>query len=89
MTTNQFTMNGTAVEIGAGYFYQEGSFSSVLQSPVPPRFYLRIYEADGTNILWTSVVKTIGDGYQEIPFTRAEWTCGTVGPQCIVRDEHE
>lgn len=87
---NQFTMNGTEVELGAGYFYTAPlSFNSFLGLPNPSRFYLRIYEADGTNILWTSVVKTIADGYQEVNFVRADWTCGATGPQCIVRDEHE
>ncbi len=86
---NEFIMNGTAVEIGAGYFYMETAFSSIAGLPSPSRFYLRVYEADGVNILWTSVVKTLSDGYQEVNLIRADWTCGANGPQCIVRDEHE
>lgn len=88
VTINQFTMNGTAVSLGAGYFWMETNFNAVAISPNPPRFYLRIYEADGTTVLWTSAVKVLGDGFQEVPFVRADWTCG--GDQrCIVRDEHE
>jgi hypothetical protein len=86
---NQFTMNGTAMELGAGFFYMETGFSSVGGLLNPCRFYLRVYEADGINILWTSAVRTLADGYQEIGLSRSEWTCGAGGPQCIVRDEHE
>jgi hypothetical protein len=43
---------------------------------------------DGTTILWTSAVKTLAAGYQEIYFTYAEWTCGS-NPTCVVHDEHE
>ncbi|MDD5087672.1 MAG: hypothetical protein PHI18_02585 [bacterium] len=58
---------------------------------LPPNtsYYLRVYEPDGTTVLWTSTVKTMASGPQEVTWTRSEWTCGAGGPQCIVRDEQE
>jgi hypothetical protein len=86
---NRFAMNGTAMFSEAGYFYSDMDFTSIAQLPNPPRYYLRVYESDTTNFLWTSTVKTLVSGPQVVEFQRSDWTCGAGGPQCIVRDEHE
>ena len=86
---NQFTMNGTANGYGPGYFLTDYNFNSVNVMPDPPRYYLRIYELDGVNFLWTSRVFTLTSGAQEIWLSQSDWTCGRGGPQCVVRDEHE
>jgi len=86
---SQFTMNGTNIGLGAGYFYTDANFTSVGVLPSPPRYYLRIYDTDGTTVLWTSNVFTLGSGAQDIYLQASDWTCGNAGPQCVVRDEHE
>jgi hypothetical protein len=86
---NAFSFNGTAMGRGAGYFEPAALFVQSLDMPNPPRFYLRVYESDGVTLLWTSAVKIVVSGVQDIHFPRNEWTCGTGGPQCLVRDEHE
>jgi len=86
---NQFTMNGQAQQFGPGYFYTAAYFSSSGILPDPPRYYLRIYQTDGINILWTTRVFTLSSGLQEIYLQQSDWTCGAGGPQCTVRDEHE
>jgi hypothetical protein len=89
VNVDHFTVNGTAMGLGAGYFMSDIVFASVGTLPVPSRFYLRIFDTDGTTILWTSVVKTLPAGPQDIFLQRADWTCGPSGPQCVVRDAHE
>lgn len=89
MNYNEFTVNGTALEMGAGYFYTEYGMDSHGVLPEPPRYYLRIYEPDGLNYLWTSSVETLSAGFQEIYFSFSDWTCGAGGPQCTVRNEQE
>ncbi|MFZ5432466.1 MAG: hypothetical protein ACOZB3_01710 [Calditrichota bacterium] len=86
---NEFTINGEFWFGIGGYFIPDLFFNSVNVLPESPRYYLRIYETDGTTVLWTSSVKTLTSGPQEVYWTRAEWTCGPAGPQCVVRDEHE
>ena len=86
---NEFPFNGAAMGSGAGYFEPELFFQQPFDMPTPARFYLRVYETDGTTLLWTSAVKEVEMGAQDIHFVRAEWTCGVGGPQCLVRDEHE
>ncbi|MBU0509395.1 hypothetical protein KKH27_11250 [bacterium] len=86
---NQFTMNGLVLLGEAGYFGTEVNFTGVFNMPPTPTYYLRVYEPDGTTVLWTSSVKTMAIGPQEITWSRAEWTCGSGGPQCVVRDEQE
>ena len=86
---NQFAFNGTNMGYGAGYFDTDPLFQMLTNMPNPPRYYLRVYESDGVTLLWTSAVKVVEQGIQDIHFPRNEWTCGTGGPQCLVRDEHE
>lgn len=87
---NQFTLNGMEIMEAEGYFWVELDFRSVnTMPPGLPKYYLRVYEPDGVTVLWTSTVKTMTQGPQERIWTRAEWTCGAGGPQCIVRDEQE
>jgi len=86
---NEFPMNGAAVGLGAGYFYADYGMDSHGAMPDPPRYYLRIYEPDGVNFIWTSAVKTMTSGFQEVLLRHSDWTCGSGGPQCMVRDEHE
>ena len=86
---NQFLMNGQAAMGLAGYFAMESGFASVGALPNPPRYFLRLYEADGVTPLWTSNVYTLSTGAQEIFITQADWGCGGAGPQCIVIDEQE
>jgi hypothetical protein len=86
---NQFTLNGAATGHGPGYFEPELLFTQPYDMPTPPRFYLRVYDTDGTTLLWTSAVKTVQSGIQDIHFAQTDWTCGSGGPQCLVRDEHE
>jgi hypothetical protein len=86
---NQFTMNGTIQSLGAGYFFSDAAFTSNGAVPANPFFYLRVYEVDGTTVLWTSTVKTLIAGPQDISFVQADWTCGATGPQCVVIDETE
>jgi hypothetical protein len=86
---NQFAMNGVSIFGVAGYFETEWVFLSAAILPDPPRYYLRIYDPGSGNFLWTSTVKTLTSGLQEVNTVRADWTCGTGGPQCMVRDEHE
>lgn len=86
---NEFTFNGAAVNIGEGYFYTEYGFDSHGEMPDPPRYFLRVYEPDGVNFIWTTTVKTMQPGLQEIYLTPADWTCGLDGPRCTVRNEHE
>lgn len=86
---NSFTMNGTVQGIGAGYFFTDIAFTSSGSVPANPFFYLRVYELDGTTVLWTSTVKTLIAGPQDISFVQADWTCGATGPQCVVIDETE
>lgn len=86
---NQFTMNGVALDIGAGYFGTEPPFSCTTTIPFGGRFYMRVYEPDNTTVLWTSTVFTLQSGLQEVYFTDQDWTCGATGPQCTVIDESE
>lgn len=86
---NEFPINAAEWEYPAGYFLASTYFSCNLSMPTPPRYYLRIYETDGTTVLWTSTTKTLTTGLQEINLLRSDWTCGSGGPQCLVRDEHE
>jgi len=85
---NEFTMNGEA-ELEEGGYFVTHSFRSIGALPSTPYYYLRVYELDGVTVLWTSSVKTLVTGPQEVTWTRGEWTCGAGGPQCIVRDEQE
>ena len=87
---NEFTMNGTASGLGAGYFATSRAFKS--SGEVPPgshNYYLRIYETDGVTVLWTSSLFWLGQGFQEINLGSWDWTCGQGGPQCMVVDETE
>jgi hypothetical protein len=86
---NQFTFNGVDMGYGAGYFDTDPLFQMAFSMPDPARYYLRAYESDGVTLLWTSTVKILTPGVQDVHFQRNEWTCGTGGPQCLVRDEHE
>jgi hypothetical protein len=86
---NQFTLNGVADLGEPGCFYAINAFLSVDLLPNPSRYYLRIFEADGVTPLWTSDVKTLVSGYQEIHLLQSEWICGSGSPQCVVRDEQE
>jgi hypothetical protein len=86
---DHFLMNGQAQGYGVGYFYTDPSFVSSGILPSPPLYYLRIYDTDGTTVLWTSRVFTIISGVQDIFLQYSDWTCGSGGPQCVVRDEHE
>lgn len=89
VSLNEFTMNG-AVYYSAGYFYQDMVFASVGVIPTPPRYYLRVYDVDGTTVLWTSSVQTLNTSdFTELNLLQSDWTCGSTGPQCVVRDEHE
>jgi hypothetical protein len=89
MSYNQFTTNGIEYLGVPGYFMCPFYLESSISNPNPARFYLRIYEADGTNYLWTSIVMTLPASPIDFNLVRADWTCGTGGPQCVVRDEHE
>jgi len=86
---NQFPFNGAELGYGAGFFETDPLFQMLANMPDPPRYYLRVYESDGVTLLWTSAVKIVETGVQDIHFPRNEWTCGSGGPQCLVRDEHE
>jgi hypothetical protein len=86
---DHFAMTGNADGYGPGFFWTDPGFFSVDALPSPPRYYLRIYDVDGTTVLWTSVVKTFAVGYQEVRLVRSDWVCGAGGPQCVVRDAHE
>jgi hypothetical protein len=87
---NQFPFNGAELGYGAGYFETDPYFVMVASMPDPPRYYLRIYESDGVTLLWTSPVIVLQSGVQDVHLgPRSSWTCGTGGPQCLVRDEHE
>ena len=72
-----------------GYFIPERGFQTTGMLQTPPRYYLRIYEADGITPLWTSVVYTVVAGPQDIICLQSEWSCGAGGPQCVVIDEQE
>ena len=85
---DHFEFNGQEEGYGLGYFLPLSLFNSYGLSPQPPRYYLRVYESDGTTILWTSAVETLTAGYQEIYLTFPEWTCGS-SPTCVVHDEQE
>lgn len=86
---NQFTLNGTFMGLGAGYFFTELPLISVGVVPANPFYYLRVYELDGTTVLWTSAVKTLVSGPNDVSYVQADWTCGATGPQCVVIDETE
>lgn len=86
---NQWTMNGVAQGFGAGYWVLDNSIYSSLGMPVPARYYLRVYEADGTTVIWTSSWREFVADIQTVEWTFADWTCGAAGPQCTVIDEHE
>ena len=86
---NQLPMNGLAMTIGEGYFLTEPAFTCNSTIPGNGRFYVRVYEPDNTTILWTSRVFTVVNGLQDVIFVQADWTCGSVGPQCTVIDESE
>jgi hypothetical protein len=86
---NEFPMNGTGQGVGAGYFIMETAFSSVGGLPTPARYYLRLYELDGVTPLWTTAAFTLVNGYQDVILDDEQWTCGGLGPQCIVLDETE
>jgi len=86
---NTFYFNGTEYLGGLGQFYADPAFTCIGTIPGTGRFYLRIYEADNVTLLWTSRVFTVSAGWQEISFVDADWTCGQVGPQCLVVDETE
>jgi hypothetical protein len=86
---NQFTTNGVGMLGLAGYFQTEYYFQSANTMPATPIYYLRIYDPVSGNFLWTSTVRTLVSGPQDVNYTRSDWTCGTGGPQCVVRDEHE
>jgi hypothetical protein len=87
----EFTINGVLLGLGEGYFYTTPSFSSF--GGVPPGaqyYYLRIYEADGVTVLWTTETFFISaGGYTEIAIPEENWTCGQGGVQCLVVDETE
>lgn len=85
----EFPFNGNVLGGAPGFFTTTDYFISYGILPTPARYYLRVYEADGITLLWTSAVKTLASGPQDIAFLRSEWTCGAGGPQCIVRDESE
>lgn len=88
---NEFTMNGVEQGLGAGYLWTSPmTFQSF--GALPPglqRYYLRVYEADGTTVLWTSTIFWLTTGYQEVELFEADWTCGQGGVQCLVIDETE
>lgn len=86
---NEFTFNAGEWGLPTGYFFGTVYFTCYLIMPNPPRYYLRVYETDGTTVLWTSTTKTMTTGLQEINLLQSDWTCGAGGPQCLVRDEHE
>jgi len=86
---NEFAFNSAEWGYDAGYFLASTYFTCYVAMPDPPRYYLRIYETNGTTILWTSTVKTLISGIQEVNLLLSDWTCGSGGPQCLVRDEHE
>ncbi|MBK8131194.1 MAG: hypothetical protein IPK53_20515 [bacterium] len=86
---NEFYFNGTVYLTGEGEFYSDPAFTCIGTIPGTGRFYLRIYEADNTTLLWTSTVFQVSPGYQEVLFQNDDWTCGQIGPQCIVVDETE
>ncbi|MBU0692184.1 hypothetical protein KKC97_12945 [bacterium] len=87
---DQFTTNGVSVSLGAGYF--ASSPTLVSYGGLPPYFfyYLRIYEADGTTVLWTTDTFLLStSGPIAIFLTEEDWTCGQGGIQCLVVDETE
>lgn len=86
---NEFPFNGSSGIGSPGYFLTESSFQTTGALPGPPRFYLRVYEADGVTPLWTSIVYTVVTGPQEFFIPQSDWTCGAGGPQCVVIDEQE
>lgn len=64
---NEFTINGQALELGAGKFFTELAFVTVGDVLEPSLIYLRIYCNDGA-ILYTSRVMTIPEGPSDIEF---------------------
>jgi hypothetical protein len=86
---NQFPMNGSSSNGQAGTFSGESYMTTQGITPNPPRYYLRIFQPDGITPLWTSVVKTLVPGIQDINFIASEWVCGSGGPQCVVVNEQE
>ncbi len=89
---NEFTMNGVLLGLGEGYLWTNPqtfqSFGGTPPGPFP-LFYLRVYEADGTTVLWTSASFLAPIGYSEVAIQEADWTCGQGGIQCLVVDETE
>jgi hypothetical protein len=87
---NQFTTNGVASGYGQGYFYTARTWFSVGGIPTGSRnYYIRIYEPDGTTVIWTSATFFVLSGPQEYNFVPEEMTCGQGGAQCMVIDETE
>jgi len=60
----EFPVNGVAVGLGAGHFYQERNFATAGDVLRPNRFYGRIYCSDG-NVLYTSDVIDVPAGLSE------------------------
>jgi hypothetical protein len=85
---NHFPFNGAANGYGPGYFESLG-FSTIGALVNPSKFYLRVYEVNGTTPLWTSVVYTVVAGPQEFFVPQSDWSCGNGGPQCVVLDAQE
>jgi len=86
---NTFTFNGQAIFGQAGYFFTDPGFQTIGAIADPPKFFLRIYDLDGTTPLWTTVVYTVFTGPQDIFIPQTDWACGAGGPQCIVLDAQE
>lgn len=86
---DHFFTNGVDVGEGPGYFATLEALTCASTIPANARYYLRIYEADNTTVLWTSTVSTAVMGYQETNYAPGDWTCGAAGPQCTVIDETE
>jgi hypothetical protein len=86
---NQFLVNGEALNMGAGYFYSQPPFSSAFGLPAGRQdWYIRVYDADGETVLWTSAMFQLNTGYQTINLSES-MTCGQGGAQCQVINESE
>ncbi|MCB1060090.1 MAG: T9SS type A sorting domain-containing protein [Calditrichaeota bacterium] len=70
---NTFLMNGEELLGEPGTFGTDLPFSIAASTPQPSRYYLRVC-AQTQNVMWTSAVFIVEDGFQEIHIS--DWTCG-------------
>lgn len=92
VSITEFTTNGVSSGLGAGYFTTSPSPTFQSYGGLPPYFFyfLRVYDADGVTVLWTTDTFPLASaGPIAVFLTEEDWTCGQGGIQCLVVDETE